>query len=278
MIYYDPSEGRSNSRLFERISQIGAPLIGLEHATGADLLVSCADGKLSDATRPPGSLLLKKHLASGMLVQRKSGSDLVNSIKHLHNILVRMRASECRLCWLLCCGIYEKNYADNSVIVDGKNTGWKWNSFQGALDSWQALGGQLHLEPTDKDGIDWLVQWDKKLPEYVKAMQQALLPKPEVPSVGAIDPQPQRVTLMTLPGCGDVLSLRIMQHIAEHYPGAPLAEALVWMAQPDEFGVEGVGKATKSQWRRWLGLNDNECLAIIRDDLSVLVHHAQASQ
>lgn len=90
MIFYDPTEGRDNTCLSQEIIKLGRPLEGLEAQTGADLLISPLDDILpSNVNRPPGSLLLRKHCEAGMLVQRKSGRDMLNSIPRLAEILQR---------------------------------------------------------------------------------------------------------------------------------------------------------------------------------------------
>lgn len=257
MIYVDVSEARDVSRLHPKLMQTAHKVVGLENATGADILVSTVDGVLpGNVNRPPGSILLPRYIENGMLIQRKTGSDALNSITKMHNLIARMRAANSKMCWLLVTGYLFRIPDTNKVICEGRKTEWHWNAWQAALDAWQILGGYVHIEPDDLTAVNWILRWDEKLPMLLEEQKQGLAEKPMTPKLGMIDPHPERATLMTFPGCGDVTSMKIM----EEYP--TLASALEWMSQPTSFGIPGVGEGTLEGWHRWLGLKEGEVISV----------------
>lgn len=258
MIYYDHSEGRIGTRLAQSARDIAARIVGLEAQTGADLLISPVDASLPEnVNRPPGSILLRKHIDSGMLIQRKSGGDLLNSIPKLTAILQRMQAQG-SICWLLICGKYEPS-ADNKVICEGRETDWAWASLQGALDAWVLRGGYIHQEPDDEHGGDWIERWNHNIKKLSK--EHVIQPPVQKISGGMFDPHPWRQTLMSFPDCGEELSRQIANYTDT------LAHALWWMTDDTAPGhIKGIGVERRKAWRRWLRLADDEVLLPVKTD------------
>lgn len=264
MIYYDPTESRSGTRMSPEVREIGVRLDGLEPATGADILVTAWDGKLRGGMlgKPPGSILLRQALAKGMLVQRKSGLDMLGSIPHLGHIFQRMQIAteDGGMLWLAYTGRFEPNLLEH-VECDGRDTEWHWNAFQGALDMWSIRGGMVHWEPNDERLGDWLLRWDERLPKLLDDPNMVLSPRPKSRLTGGtIDPSPWRRTLESFPGVGSVLSHRIAIKFNT------LAEALWWMSTEDSSLIEGVGLKMKLAWRQWLGLEDRWIVTMIEED------------
>lgn len=260
MIYVDVSEARAVSRLHPKLALNAHKIVGLEAATGADILISTLEDALpGNVNRPPGSLLFKKHVESGMLIQRKTGSDALNSIPNMHNLIARMRASGAKMCWLLVTGYLVRRPETNKVLCEGRPTDWHWVAYQATLDAWQVLGGYTHYEPDDLMAVDWILSWDRKLPLLLQEVALGLAEKPLTPKLGSIDPHPERVTLMTFPGCGDQTSNKIM----DRFPS--LASCIEWMSQPfsKDTAMYGVGEETIKGWRRWLGLLEGEVMSRI---------------
>lgn len=256
MIYMDSSEDRMGTRLSEYIREYAQPVAGLEAQTGADLLISPLEEPLpSNVNRPPGSLLLRKHVEAGMLVQRKSGGDMLNSIPKLGSILQRMQQWD-TVCWLLVCGDYKPNH-EELAIADGRTSGWSWASLQGALDSWVLRGGLIHQEPDDEHGGHWLHRWDMNIH---KLRKDAIVKPPVQKTVGGMfDPHPWRITLMSMPDCGEQLSREIAGYCNT------LAHSLWWMTDSEIYGnIKGVGDKRRAQWRKWLGLAEDEVLLPIK--------------
>lgn len=258
-IYVDVTEARAASRLHPKLAQSAHKIVGLEQATGADILVTTIDDVLpGNVNRPPGSLLLKRHVENGMLIQRKTGSDAMNSIPRFHNLIARMRAANSKMAWLLVTGYIFRKPENNKVMVEGRLTEWNWKAYQAALDAWQILGGYTHVEPDDLTAVDWVIAWDEKLPQLVKDLEKGLAERPMTPKLGLIDPHPERQVLMGFPGCGDAISSRIMEKCQN------LAAALEWMSRPDSYGVPGVGEETLKSWRKYMGLEKGEVINRIK--------------
>lgn len=251
MIYFDQSEGRVGSRLPKDLLEYARPCIGLEAQTGADLLISPLETLLPDnVNRPPGSLMLRKHTEAGMLIQRKSGSDMLGSIPHLGSILQRMQQWD-SVCWLLVCGKFIPSEKEE-VIVDARTSGWQWVSYAGAKDAWCLRGGLIHEEPDDDHGAYWLNRMDANIGKLRK--EAIVLPPVQKIVGGMFDQNPWRVTLMSFPGCGEELSRRIAGYTGN------LATALFYMSDVNSNRLPGVGIKLKEQWNRYLGLKPGEAL------------------
>lgn len=250
MIYYDITE--NNTRLGQSVTDVGVGVVGLESITGADILISPLKKPLPrKVNTPPGSTKLDEHLSCGMLIQRKSVADLLTSIPDLGHILQRMQFKG-SICWLLANGTFTRS-ADGYVIVNGRQTGWKWAAYRGALDAWQFRGGLLHEEPTDALGDEWILNWDKKLPALHETHDRILEPRAMGGLTGgAFHPRPWEATLATLPGCGAVRAETIGKHTGS------LAYALWWITDPDAQPLPGIGPKLREQWRAYLGLEQSQ--------------------
>jgi ERCC4-type nuclease len=259
MLYYDPTEGRAN--LDQKIKDFGIPLIGLEAATGADILISPMPTKIpgGNINRPPGSFLFPQHVKNGMLIQRKAGFDLINSIMHprLNSILVRMQKWEQTTHWLLTIGIFDKS--SDYVRIDKRISKFGWTAMKGAIDAWQLAGGLHHHEDDEEEGGKWLLRWNEgianlKDSEYFVRPAHNLIHLRE-------DTRPWRATLESFPGVGSVLSTVIADHCGD------LKTALWWMTDERETGLAGIGQGMKKRWRAWLELNEDEILLVVdRED------------
>ncbi len=261
MIYYDVTEGRRNTLLSQSIVDLGQPVVGLEPATGADLLISPREGLAGNVNRPPGKVQLPMYLDNSFLVQRKSGSDFLNSIPHLANIIWRMRTAgdpHNARCWLLVCGTMECD-PDMTVRMSGRSSGWAWASVQGALEFWQLMGGGISINPSDEICGTILERWNRNIEKWAIDLERSGLEKQELPVMIA-DENPWRRTIMTFPGCGDIMSDAIAQHAKR------LCDALVWMSETGSHGVRGVGAKTLERFRQHLGLEDSEHIVIFTDE------------
>lgn len=263
-IYYDQTESRAKTRLSPSILEMGEPVVGLEPATGADLLITIRDGLPGNVNSPPGSAQLEMFLEDSFLVQRKSGMDLLNSLDKLVNILIRMRAAgekQRTRNWLLICGQLECSAA-GKVILDGRSTGWQWASLQGALEAWQLLGGHISIQPDDRMCATVIERWNRNIGKWAEENSKSVTPRPEIPVLD-FDPRPWRTTLMTFPGIGDVMSDKIAAHTER------LCSALVWLSEPSSYGVRGVGETMLARCRQYLGLRDSEHLVIWQEQPTV---------
>lgn len=155
MIFFDPTESRKGTRLPQNVIEAGTPLNELEQLTGADILVSPLALPISN------SKFFQRHIEAGMLFQRKTGRDAMNSIPHYDAILQRMLEHTTRP-WLITIGDY-KSSRESKVIVDGQEIGWEWNAWTGAKDWWQLHGGYIAELSRDGQLLQYLRQWEQRL-------------------------------------------------------------------------------------------------------------------
>lgn len=260
MIYFDPTEMRDNSKLSPRIIKAGQSLIGLETATGADLLITNFPRLGNSVAQPPGSILLNRAVRGGLLIQRKSDNDLFHSIQEpgLSSILARMCVHEGAYPYLMIVGKFEEA-EDRKVILNGFKTGWHYNSFSGALDSWMMNGGCARVFEDEEKAADWILLRDKYIS---KIPEKEVRPKHNRDHL-RIDPRPWRSVLEEFPGVGPSYSSAIADYCAD------LASSLCWMSDHQSFGL-GVGIGMKQNFREFLGLKENEVLIKLDEDDPVL--------
>ena len=195
MIYYEPNEALERSKLPQNVIDRGVKMPGLEASTGADLLVVPEDSnyeraiimqsrgsnlmdiskqldiKLPDLINlindPLGYAIPQWLFAGAILVQRKSGDDFVQSMG------ARLNDSIAKMCEvshkqyqrvILVTGVFSKK--DDTLILDGKITNWKYSSFQGAVSSIKYKGACVEFVPTDADILDWIRVQEKQLLSY----------------------------------------------------------------------------------------------------------------
>jgi len=155
-IFLEPSEARKGTRLPVKFIESATVLPGLEHYTGCDILISPLSiplAKITDAI--PAQKALEKLTSAGVLIQRKSGLDLVNSIPDLKSIQFRMLEwSHCGACWLLATGLGFG--AGGAVVVDGAVVpNWNYTQVRAALRWWQLRGGHVEILPDDSAIPTW---------------------------------------------------------------------------------------------------------------------------
>lgn len=260
-IYYDPTEDRAGTRMPDNVLKAGRVLKGLEALTGADLLISQEESKLSDEARDtvPGRLTLRQHTSTGLLVQRKTGMDMLSSIPDLANIQAKMLEwTENIPPWLLLVGEY-KPTRRGGVEVDGRASQWSYAAFQGALEKWQLRGGGVTILAHDSLVGPWVAHWHNDLASI--AEDKLILPrKPTQNIITGVrdDPYAWRVTLATLPGIGPELATRIA-----NYCGS-LAMALCFLSDPAHIRFnstteypKGLGVTAFAKAREWLGLDSS---------------------
>ena len=263
-IYIDVTESRAGTRLAPSVLEVAQPVIGLEKQTGCDLMITDrGPDMVGNVLHPPGSIQLNMYMKNAWLVQRKSGGDLLNSIPHLRSILTRMRAAgdaHGARCILLCCGHYgDSPYG--KVMVDGFETGWTWESMQGALEMWQLLGGHVSVQPSDEMGGATLLRWERNIDKWTGALA-GIAPRPDI-ELDEMDPRKWKQVLMAFPNVGPVLADKIADH------RNTLADALCWMTYPGSFGVPGIGEKSLTTWRNFAGLKEGEGLIVARDEHTV---------
>jgi hypothetical protein len=259
VIFYDASEVRSNSRVSRSLLDSDAQsVVGLEAATGTDFLVSALDGPpLPDNLKPgvrPHEIALRRHL--GMLVQRKSGRDLPNSVPRLTSeVLPRMQAaSPAWGCWLLATGCYGRNRAGNVTVGCNRlETEWLWNALNGALAAWQLDGGYYDVVGDDELVVPWLERAEVRLVEWQREGRpdRVTLRQPTRDVQLSDKDHCALVVLAALPGIGEKRARACLETWGD------LSTALMWLSDPDlhEDGLypPGIGPKTLESVRDCLG-------------------------
>lgn len=275
MIVIDPTEGDADTRLPPLPNAVTWP--GLEALTGADLLLSALDLPASTET------LIRKHIAAGaLLVQRKSGTDLVHSIgDRLNSSLARMhevaplRAGQHVLLFTgtLTCG------ADGVAVIDGRDAMGKFWPVAAALARWGDRGGVVEMLPADAMIPQWVEMRLKHLKEYAGPNGDTRLVYPsdayplDLPA--ADDPlqlpiavRDGRVVLARLNGIGPKLAERIWE-----YCGRNLGWALTLLtdeSSPELHKIPGIGLTTIRNIRQQFGLPSDLRLHLLADGGEVI--------
>lgn len=263
-VYLDATETRSRTRLPERVVKSGIVVAGLEQYTGADLLLSPLDTPLTTVDeRLTSQVRLRRHSQSGVLVQRKSGRDFVNSLDKLAGIQCKMEAWG--LAWLLVTGRFECDGHDKCK-VNGRSTGYSYWATVGALDAWQLRGGGVTVLSSDGQVEKWLALLLQKVQECYQG-EKALAIRPVKQMFhDAEEPEILQAmqTLSTLPGVGIVTALSIARATGGLRASLELlSEPRVW-TRADK--PAGVGQKLIGSYRAVMGLGEGESMGLIRTE------------
>lgn len=273
MIACDPTE------------KLAQPFPGLEAETGADIIISALQMPLAPAT-------LKHHIQAGaLLIQRKSGLDLVSSIGgRLWSSLARMRATGARQwqCVLLTTGVFLPDPRDGTCLVavptvypDG-HVEWRYLSHPeprqysavlSCLRHWCWYGGVVVQLPSDDLIPRWLEETELRLVEKVVARLKGGVVK-EIWDGGEIDwpddtgdplQEPREVKdwrriLAAFPGVGPARATALREAMLRAGMADNLMQALVAITDPEPLSVPGWGPGLRRRVREALGLEENEII------------------
>jgi hypothetical protein len=264
-IYLDPSECREDSRLPISVIKAGVQLPGLEHFTGADMLISTIDKprlrEVSNST--PVQLALRKHLDHGMLVQRKT-TDLASSTDDLKYNLDKMKnAAPYFGFWLLVAADICSN-REGELLINGKHqkSGFRDDSVRVIEEKWQFRGGCIKRLKYDYEITEWIRDMDHEMSEIEKHPTKVLeFRKPVQVIVGdGKNNLKWRSTLASIDGIG----IKRATAIAE-YCGS-LAASIAYISdttnlflpsKPDDVGIKTFTKA-----QAWLGLEPDQIIVV----------------
>lgn len=278
----DHTELREGTRLPPDVAKISIIIKGLELVTGADLFITLSNDQITDvrfaSVINPGEVIADEPLLTarkmdiplpyaiaaanlikacrfGMLIQRKTGRDLVHSVGKLPEIATKM-VGWCQCSYILFVGNISRG-ADNMTVVDGKTTKTHYNAMQGMLSAIQERGAYYAQVATDADVFPWI----KLQSERLQARVNSGVKVPDV-RIG-VDLElrdktykPWRATLMTFPGIGEVLADRIAEDCNT------LTEALIKMSDP-KWLCDGSSRPSRAseksvrEWRGWMGFNSD---------------------
>lgn len=249
VIYYDHTEGAKGSALPSIILSEGRRVVGLERHTGADILVTPNDDVPDEVIAGLGLLKLQRATKSGVLIQRKTGSDLTSSIPKLTEIAGRMQAAKPIAFYLTPIGKYTAS-ADGKVIVNGRKTGWSVVGYVMALDAWQIdYGGALMQFDDDATFVEWVLRKDRLSAALSAANDKEPIEVRKGSSI-VVSEDPRVAVLTGFPNIGEKMAKAILEYV-----GGNLAWALVWLSLENEV-IPGVGRNSKLLWRNVLGLGD----------------------
>ena len=295
MIYFDPTESRSGTRLPESVISQGHELPGLESATAADILITTEPAPdinllssidnhelrlmtqmfaqydnlvlsniatASNITVPAviAAKRLYSSIQNGLLIQRKTGSDLLSLVPNYATILMKMLIWTDRP-WLLFVGDL-KCSSNGYTVIDGHESGFQYNSVIGCLESWQMGfqgygGGFFTTLSRDALVAPWLSHWLDRLRNEDRPRL--------IPARAAIRPvigerRSWVQTLATFPGIGPERA----KALADHW--GSLAACLEFLSDTDEWKrekVDGIGPGTISSARDHLGLTDKDLHLVV---------------
>jgi hypothetical protein len=235
--------------------------VGLEHLTGADFMLSSFDDiplpeKLVDCK--PHKSILHKYCDDGLLIQRKSGGDLLTSISRLDEIIARMLVWSPKP-WLVATGYFSCGKW-GKVKVESRQTGLAYSALIGALDFWCLRGGGLTVLSSDEQLGPWLDGMIARLGKIKNEPNKLVIHNCYKQSISQIERGSKAAimgTFMSFPNIGPIT----VQEIANQFGN--LAEAVEWItAEKEKKKIAGVGPTTRENVRKWFGLEDNENLKL----------------
>jgi len=308
MIYYDASEAREGTKLPQDVIAYGKPYPDLEAITGGDFVIvpelSLADKvRLKEKTKRELSeesgvsvkdllalgrvstedILIEYLFAGSVIVQRKSGFDLISSIQErLDESLARMIVVAPFGCQriLLYTGVFDEK--DGKLIVNGKQTAHSYWSFQMALTAWGNKGGRSICLPRDGMILTWCQYMEKKLLEYKQKNIKWVIPTtyfpPDMPEIDGMLQVPVAVrdgrkTLATFPNWGaDKVNL-LWTHLQQKFNIKEVSTFFLLMYATNYVTAEevkGIGKKAIDSAREWMGINDKDYLIYIDNSLQLM--------
>jgi hypothetical protein len=261
LIYADPTELSTTSALPKCMLELAKPLQGLEAYTSADILLSAEDIALE---RLDDSVLSKTKMARlltrGILIQRKTGSDICNFITD-HTIIAEKMHPWCKRFppWLLAIGSFVCGQ-DGSLLVDGRKTHFQYTALLSALDNWQFqglnggfTGSGYTILARETLVKPWLNSWQARLESLPDTL--TILPGKPSQALERLDSIQWRTTLMTFPGIGLETATAIAQYCGS------LATSIEFLSNPDHIVLKrdadwpkGVGPSKFADAHKWLGL------------------------
>jgi len=246
----------SDKSLLPKFKEIKSSPI-LEKITGADIMVSPLSAPATT------DKLIFKHISSGaVLVQRKSGMDLVKSIgKRMNSSISKMHevgATQSQ-CLLLYTGQFDCS-ATGVLTLNGKMTEVSYMSIVMAVAQWCDRGGVAMQLISDILIPDFLKNKEKKLAEYKKAGTKFVFSKPlqNVERVGD-----WRNTILTFPGMGEKRTNQLRDMMIKNNLGDDLITALHQLTNTNiNKKLSGAGKWVHEQTRLYVGLPNEYNLCI----------------
>ena len=250
MIYYDKSEIANNrtwKQLFDNLK--AEPFHRLEAHTGADLVI------VPEPIRK-GKASLLDAVKRGVLIQRKEGADLLQSIPKLADIEYRMLQCE-SIPVLATIGRYE-HAGPESTRVNGHEFGWAYRSIKQAQFTWQLRGGLTMDFIFPAEAADWYGTVDLYV-QQGKIHREDMVTHVTQKFAGSLmDEKPWRTVLQAMNGLGSKRGSDVANQFGS------LAEAIQWLSYPDadDIKIPGIAQGTHDKIRWQMGLSEGQWMAI----------------
>jgi len=181
----------------------------------------------------PASFVLMCADGATLAIKYLTPADILNSLRmgRFDSDMIALKAKS-EWAYLLIGG---QATPDRNGKIDG-NSGWRWDAYQGALLSTQEAGiGVLTLY--DRDAVPATL---------ARLAQRQRTPKRVRPVREALFVDPATDLLMALPGMGETMADRLLQHCGS-------ARAALLALTSDETDAPGVGAKTREACRAVLG-------------------------
>ncbi len=185
-----------------------------------------------------------------LIVERKAPGDLLGSIAD-GRLFQQVHAMREQTDWayLVITGRFAPT-AEGFVVCEGRETRWKWESLQGVLSEVQERGVTIWYAPSD-------AEFAHTVQVIAKRDRQGI--KPVMPRVDAQKVNVSEQILMAYPGIG----WERAKDLLDGFAGMPVL-ALQWLTDLHAIGeVSNIGKATKRNVRKALGMTDDMELCIV---------------
>lgn len=268
MLIIESSEAREGTRLPSAVIKAGEVVVGLEMLTGADFVISPLSepkmpAKLKDCA--PHKRMLEKHTQAGVLVQRKSGTDLLNSLGDLHAIEQRM-LEWCGSVgpWLLTTGMLVVG-SKGRLLLDGQIVpgGHSYKGVKAALDWWQLRGGGVATLASDVYITAWVKHWNEEMLHRLgESPERVVLDFPPAQALTSEDHW--WTALAGVRGIGPDRAMAIAEWLPDEWQD--LAHALCCLSDIESITLpgrpKGVGVKTVQAVRDWLGIEDDEVVVV----------------
>ncbi len=262
MILFDVSEAREGTLLPQAVITAGRPLVGLEALTGADLMLTRKPlelTRISDDTPVPILSAFAIAVRNGMLIQRKSGLDLLGSLDKLNRIQLKMMRFGGE-CWLLATGVIEAR--GGMVVLDKRITKWKYSTLMAKVIDWQRRGGYWHCLPDDEHLTAFVAAAEKRITNTDTKVVATRQP------VQSIVPAGWWERLAVIPGMGLTKAKAIADWLQGDY--STMANALEYLSNTRNYTSKDhparIGPADFKHTREWLMLAEGQTMKAIQEE------------
>ena len=251
IIAIDSSEARESSLLPQSVIKASLQVMHLESTAAADFLISPLSKpklpRVITETKRSRAVLFK-HAQAGCLVQRKSGDDLLNSLKKLEFIIDRMMAWSPRNV-LLVDGDFREHRG--KVVCNGRKSKWDWSSMWGLLENFQRQGGVVRFLESPENITSWITSTQRRL-IAIHADRPKLVKRPWRRTISWSQEDRFKEWLIPLPGIG-----KKKADWVGDYCGSGIM-SLVFLTDEENAGQCGVGSNTIQEIRDYVGLKPGQ--------------------